>query len=368
MKVWKYLLFLFLCGLSVCVNAQSGKKLVKSLQEGVERSAANTGRAGAVCEARQTVQKLERTVGKKSDEVRRNIIRRGVFSLGQIFREEVERHIRQSIFQVIVPKDGSTRGSGFVFERDGQIWGIVSYHVSGRAGNRLKMRFYKEDGTAVYYFGYVASSGSYGFNGVDAALVSLPQEVKEHVKPLVISQRSAQKNTIVDSFGFPDPDFSPKDYSKNAGRRILDVCGYKIITTLPPAGSGNGACGGPLLNERGEVVGIHSGSFKGTLGFAVDAKTGIDDLFSAMDNQGKVLRPLIFNGIKITDINISENIGLVEIRRDGKTFFSRDFKRYPGSLDYRRLERVIPAKKGDKVFLFLNQGAQEARLEVYEVR
>lgn len=352
MKILACLFFIFLCNFAVCARAQSGKQLVKSLQKAAEKSV-GAARVAAGSEVQHAMRRLEQRVALGAANSR---------------RQEIEKHIRQSIFQVIVPEDGSTRGSGFVFERDGQIWGVVSYHVSGRAGNRLKMRFYREDGTPVLYFGYVEASGSYGFNGVDAALVSLPLEVKEHVRPLVISGESAQKNTMVDSFGFPDSGFRPKDYSKNAGRRILDVCGYKIITTLPPVGRGNGACGGPLLNAQGEVVGIHSGSFQGKLGFAVDAKTAIDDLFLAMENWGKVFKPLVFNGVEITDINISENIGLVEVRRDGKVVFSRDFKQYPGSLDYAHLEKVIPAQKRDKIFLFLQQGAQEVRLEMYEVK
>ena len=115
-------------------------------------------------------------------------------------------------------------------------------------------------------------------------------------------------------------------------------------------------------------MGIHSGSFKGKLGFAVNAKAAIDDLFTAMQNGGRVLKPLVFKGVKIADINITENVGLVEVHRDGKTVFSRDFKHYPGTFNYLRLEQVIPAQTGDKIFLFLQQGVQEVRLEVYEVR
>ncbi len=279
----------------------------------------------------------------------------------------VEKHIRQSIFQVIMPADGSTRGSGFVFEKDGQIWGVVSYHVSGRVGNRLKMRFYGEDGSPVLYWGEVVSSGSYGFNGADAALVLLPQQVKAHARPLVISPQGAQKNSYVDSYGFADPNFLPKDYSKNPHRRILDVCGYKLITTLPPQGRGNGACGGPLLNDKGEVVGIHSGSYQGRLGFAVNAKQAIDDLFLAMQNGGKLSKPLLFNASKIADIDISENIGVVEIKRQGEVVFRRDFKHYPGSLHYERLEQVIPAQAGDEVIMLLQRGALEARMVVFRV-
>ena len=148
----------------------------------------------------------------------------------------------------------------------------------------------------------------------------------------------------------------------------MDLGKYKIITTLPEEGRGPGACGGPLLNAKGEVVGIHSGSYKGKLGFAVNARAAIDDLFTAMENGGKLLKPLMFNGVKIGDINISENIGLVEVRRDGPLVFSRDFKHYPGSFNHTQLEKVIPAQKGDKVFIFIQQGVQEVRMEVYTVR
>ena len=349
-------LVFLLCG-NVSASAQNGKSLVKGLQNAVQKSSSKTAlqSAGqkALAGAQNAARQMERRLLAAAFESR---------------WREVERHIRQSIFQVIMPLDGSTRSSGFVFERDGKIWGVVPYHISGRAGNRLKMRFYLPNATPVYYWGVVKVSGSYGFNGADAALVELPPEVKDHVRPLVISRQGPEKNTFVDSFGFPDPNFWPKDYSKNANRRILDVCGYKIITTLPPEGRGNGACGGPLLNSQGEVVGIHSGSFKGKLGFAVNAKAAIDDLFTAMQNGGRVLKPLVFKGVKIADINITENVGLVEVHRDGKTVFSRDFKHYPGTFNYLRLEQVIPAQTGDKIFLFLQQGVQEVRLEVYEVR
>ena len=359
MKYFVWVLVFFVCG-AVPSYSQVGKQLVRNVVKGAEASAAKGGKTAARAVSRQAVEEARHAT--------RLLERKLLSQAFESRHRQVERTIRQSIFQVIMPLDGSTRSSGFVFERDGEIWGVVPYHISGRVGNRIKMRFYREDGRPVYYFGYVESSGSYGFNGLDAALISLPQEVREHVKPLVISQEGPQKNTFVDSFGFPDPDFWPKDYSKNPNRRILDLGEYKIITTLPEEGRGPGACGGPLLNAKGEVVGIHSGSYKGKLGFAVNARAAIDDLFTAMENGGKLLKPLMFNGVKIGDINISENIGLVEVRRDGPLVFSRDFKHYPGSFNHAQLEKVIPAQKGDKVFIFIQQGVQEVRMEVYTVR
>lgn len=360
----KYLIFLLgfcLCGAGVAQSQPAGKawlqkvqnSLVKTGRSAVGSSAGVVGGGSKMLRQLQSMPNSAERILKASAQAAQTAA--------------VEKHIRQSLFQVIMPADGSTRGSGFVFEWGGKLWGVVSYHVSGRAGNRLKMRFYREDGSSTLYWGEVVASGSYGFNGADAALVLLPPEIKKHAKPLVISQEGAQKNSYVDSYGFPSPDFWPKDYSKNPHRRILDVCGYKIITTLPAQGRGNGACGGPLLNAQGEVVGIHSGSYQGRLGFAVNAKMAIADLFLAMQNGGRVSKPLLFGQNKVGDINISENIGVVEIVRGGKVVFERDFKHYPGSLHFERLEEVIPAQRGDEVHLILQRGALESRMIIFTV-
>ncbi len=209
----------------------------------------------------------------------------------------------------------SRLGSGFVYDDNGHI--ITNHHVvSGGGGNRLDVTF--PDGT-VYRASLIGSDPS-----ADIAVLYVEEVSKEKLLPLSLADSSKVRvGERVAAIG------NPFGLSGSLSTGIVSGVGRQIPTqeeegfTIPdiiqtdaPINPGNS--GGPLLNMRGEVIGINSaiysttGQFAG-VGFAIPSNT-ISQIVPSLITTGSYQHPWL--GVAGRDMTpgIADRLGLDEPR------------------------------------------------------
>jgi S1-C subfamily serine protease len=207
----------------------------------------------------------------------------------------------------------SRLGSGFVYDNNGHI--ITNNHVVS-GGGRLDITFL--DGT-VYRASLIGSDPF-----TDLAVLYLNEVPPEKLVPLPLADSSAirvgeQVAAIGNPFGLSGS--MSAGIISGVGRLIPaqeagDFSIPDVIQTDAPINPGNS--GGPLLNLRGEVIGINSaiysttGQFAG-VGFAIPSNT-IDKVVPSLITAGSFQHPWL--GVAGRDMTpgIADRLGLEEPR------------------------------------------------------
>jgi S1-C subfamily serine protease len=208
----------------------------------------------------------------------------------------------------------SRLGSGFVYDDNGHI--ITNHHVVSGGGNRLDVTF--PDGT-VYRASLIGSDPS-----ADIAVLYVEEVSKEKLFPLSLADSSKVRvgervAAIGNPFGLSGS--LSTGIVSGVGRQIpaQEEEGFTIpdiIQTDAPINPGNS--GGPLLNMRGEVIGINSaiysttGQFAG-VGFAIPSNT-IAQIVPSLITTGSYQHPWL--GVAGRDMTpgIADSLGLDEPR------------------------------------------------------
>ncbi len=208
----------------------------------------------------------------------------------------------------------SRLGSGFVYDDNGHI--ITNYHVVSGGGNRLDVTF--PDGT-VYRASLIGSDPA-----ADIAILYVEGVPKEKLLPLSLADSSKVRvgervAAIGNPFGLSGS--LSTGIVSGVGRQIpaQEEEGFTIpdiIQTDAPINPGNS--GGPLLNMRGEVIGINSaiysttGQFAG-VGFAIPSNT-IAQVVPSLITTGSYQHPWL--GVAGRDMTpgIAELLGIDEPR------------------------------------------------------
>jgi S1-C subfamily serine protease len=207
----------------------------------------------------------------------------------------------------------SRLGSGFVYDTNGHI--ITNNHVVS-GGGRLDVTF--PDGT-VYRASLIGSDPF-----TDLAVLYLEDVPPEKLVPLPLADSSAirvgeQVAAIGNPFGLSGS--MSAGIVSGLGRLIPaqeagDFSIPDVIQTDAPINPGNS--GGPLLNMRGEVIGINSAIFSTTgqfagVGFAIPSNT-IDKVVPSLITSGSFRHPWL--GVAGSDMTpgIADRLGLEEPR------------------------------------------------------
>jgi S1-C subfamily serine protease len=208
----------------------------------------------------------------------------------------------------------SRLGSGFVYDDNGHI--ITNHHVVSGGGNRLDVTF--QDGS-VYRASLIGSDPS-----ADIAVLYVKEVSKEKLLPLSLADSSKVRvgervAAIGNPFGLSGS--MSTGIVSGVGRQIpaQEDDGFTIpdiIQTDAPINPGNS--GGPLLNMRGEVIGINSAIFSTTgqfagVGFAIPSKT-IAQVVPPLITTGSYRHPWL--GVAGMDMTpgIASRLGLDEPR------------------------------------------------------
>jgi S1-C subfamily serine protease len=208
----------------------------------------------------------------------------------------------------------SRLGSGFVYDDNGHI--ITNHHVVSGGGNRLDVTF--PDGS-VYRASLIGSDPS-----ADIAVLYVQGVPKEKLLSLSLADSSKVRvgervAAIGNPFGLSGS--LSTGIVSGVGRQIpaQEDQGFTIpdiIQTDAPINPGNS--GGPLLNMRGEVIGINSaiysttGQFAG-VGFAIPSNT-ISQIVPSLIATGSYQHPWL--GVAGMDMTpgIADHLGLNEPR------------------------------------------------------
>lgn len=257
---------------------------------------------------------------------------------------QVERHIHQSVVEVFRSGMADFMGSGFVVRSSsGKLYAVASYHVVGRAGNKVDLHMYDKDGKMVVYKDLaVARAGAYGINSVDAAIIALPQEAQNHTRPLEVAPFSPNAGNMLVVWG---RSYFETKISKRDQLQVRLAQDMKIVMNRPGVSEKfNGLCGSPLLNEQGKVVGIYSGHNPNTrLVYAVNAQKALDILIGSYE-KGEDLPITNFKVFGKTELQlrIDESIGwITHFDRYGSLLNKVYLPKYAGPFDPEHIEQLF---------------------------
>jgi S1-C subfamily serine protease len=228
--------------------------------------------------------------------------------------QKVEKSVVQITDSSEINVFESRLGSGFVYDDNGHI--ITNHHVVSGGGNRLDVTF--PDGT-VYRASLIGSDPA-----ADIAILYVEGAPKEKLLPLSLADSSKVRvgervAAIGNPFGLSGS--MSTGIVSGVGRQIpaQEEEGFTIpdiIQTDAPINPGNS--GGPVLNMRGEVIGINSaiysttGQFAG-VGFAIPSNT-IAQVVPSLITIGSYQHPWL--GVAGRDMTpgIAELLGIDEPR------------------------------------------------------
>jgi S1-C subfamily serine protease len=242
---------------------------------------------------------------------------------------ELYSKVKQSVVTVnaanITDPSNSTSGSGFIYDNDGHILTTISAVEANIQGD-IHITF--SDGTI--HRAKVIGDDRFS----DLAVLQVQAVSKGKLVPLPISNSSElrvgeQAITIASPFGIPGlltegiisglGVLLPSDEERGGGRRGTEDVSYSIpdsiVTDVP---TNPGSTGGPLLNARGEVIGINSAIFSSSgefagISFAVPSNT-ITKVVPSLITTGSYMHPEIgITGVDIT-AEIAKAMGLQEVR------------------------------------------------------
>lgn len=223
-----------------------------------------------------------------------------------------------------------------------QLWGVTAAHVA----NQLSVRpgIVTQKGIIPIQ---VAIQGSPDMT--DIALFPIPGELAPYVHPLTLAKQSPAAGTVTHSFGY-----FHNGFHLVSNRRVLESTPSRLITSLEfKTKDRGGACGGPLLNEQNQVVGVHIGSSSSKkISYAVPVEH-IYKLLAAYHNRGKFMQPLLFKGKKLGEINVNEALVAVQARYRGRTTVNMFTQHQENLINYSHLETLLPPGPIDELYLYI---------------
>lgn len=256
--------------------------------------------------------------------------------------------------------NNNLRASGFVISENYQgktyLWGVSAAHYHfetpaleetprGRAKN-VKVSAQGNDQTS------------------DLVLFPIPEKVAHLFTPLTLATELPQRGDVLHSIGF----FQNK-FQHEVGRTVYEVNPYSMTTKIATNPMELhyrriGACGGPILNDKNEVVGVHTGSSSGaSVGYAIPV-TQLHRLLNAY-HTGQDKTPIKIAQETVGMLDVTENLEYIEVWhhnqlkivlpfRKGINYDDLDTFLYPATMDKVRLiVRKTPLTNKGKTHRFI---------------
>lgn len=209
-----------------------------------------------------------------------------------------------------IPQNNVALGSGFVYDKEGRI--ITNHHVVSDV-KEVDVRFVDGD----TYTAKVVGKDPYSDIGI--LQITDPEYFKKGVTPLKIANSSEiqvgeQIIAIGNPFGLSGT--LTTGVISQIGRLLPnDVTGYSIANTIQTDAAINpGNSGGPLLNMKGEVVGMNTAIFSNTgvysgVGFAIPSNMLLKEI-PVLIEIGSYTHPWLGFTAKDLSPDIAEGLGL----------------------------------------------------------
>lgn len=267
----------------------------------------------------------------------------------------VERDIHRYTLQVL-DRTGGIKATAFLFSFDflGKTdrWIAVTSHAVAK-GNIVRLRFVNAQGAWETATLPVEVSGN--VQRIDMSLVKLPEDSKfSHLKTLHWASQPPPTGQVVDSYGYSGQFLVEESRIKKIkSRKIIDVNDIKLTTDFKfPYGESGGACGSPLINRSGEVVGMHCGSWNGEKSFAI-TRTGVELLLRA-HYTGHAYVPLKIYGEEVGLLDADEALYKITVLRGNRLVKNTTLSSMLQPPDSEHLEKFFSFKSGDVVTLFVS--------------
>jgi S1-C subfamily serine protease len=209
-----------------------------------------------------------------------------------------------------IPQNNVALGSGFVYDHEGRV--ITNYHVVSDV-KEVDVTFVDGD----TYTANVVGKDPYSDIGI--LQITDPEFFKKGVEPLRIANSSEiqvgeQIIAIGNPFGLSGT--LTTGVISQIGRLLPnDVTGYSIANTIQTDAAINpGNSGGPLLNMKGEVIGMNTAIFSNTgvysgVGFAVPSNMLLKEI-PVLIQKGSYIHPWLGFTAKDLSPDIAESLGL----------------------------------------------------------
>jgi len=222
----------------------------------------------------------------------------GIYTVSNAQLNQIYNQTRESVVLIVVTiPSGKAQGSGFVYDRQGRI--ITNNHVVEGA-SQITVTFI--DGTA----SKATVVGRDPYSDMAVIKVDVPAD---KLKPVRLGMSSALVvGDYVVAIGNPYglADSMTLGIVSAVGREMNTTGSYKIVDVIQTDAAINpGNSGGPLLNLRGEVVGINTAILSETnqfsgIGFAIPSDTIIREIGSLIQT-GSYAHPLLgISGMDLT--------------------------------------------------------------------
>ncbi len=224
-----------------------------------------------------------------------------------------------------------------------QLWGVSATHYG-----------YEQPAIPATRFSYAPLTFSAQGNekANDVSVFPIPQELTGTFKPLKLASHAPQVGEELYSLSFFDKQFQ---YSPN--RTVLEVSPQRIIVSGDIASEicREGECGSPLINQKGEVVGMIVGvSYSKQIGYALPVQN-IHDILTALHRQGRLYKPVLINGREIMQLNINEAITQITITYSDNTRATRFVYHNEKDLDFAHLETFMDFSQAEEITLVVEK-------------
>ncbi len=222
------------------------------------------------------------------------------------------------------------------------VWGVTAAHY-GFMQPAIKTAFLKYTPVSIQV------RGNPGAN--DVLVFGLPEEVVPQLTPLPLAKESVQAGEELCSLGYFD-----KELQYEPHRIVQEVAPMRVVTSLriDPGIDREGACGGPVLNQRGEVVGMHVGSSASKReGYVVPVEQIRQAL--AVLHAGDKKTSLLFQGQELYQLSIEEAITKIEFFYQHQPVYSFLTYHREKELDYAHLEKFLPKEPVDQMVIYIDQ-------------
>ncbi len=263
----------------------------------------------------------------------------------------VPAQVRSAVFPLrdrsFLSQIAGISGSAFALEEEYQgqryVWGVSAAHY-GFVKPAVKKAFWKYTPVTVLARGNSEAN--------DILLFAIPEHIAKNVTPLRLADKPATVGEELYSVGLFDKAFQ---YEPN--RIVQEVSPLRIVTslTVDPEIRREGACGGPVLNQEGEVVGIHIGSSLHKQQGYVASLQNIRQALRALHHNGEAKTRLLFQGKELYQLNIDEAILRIEFYKEDKLVRSVFTYHIEKEIDYAHLEKHLAGEDADLMVLTISK-------------
>lgn len=261
------------------------------------------------------------------------------------------------IVQIKLPNHRDVIGTGFLFEKNGQLFVGMANHIGGKEGSIRKVQVFSSNGVPQEYLVTIGASGNSGWHAADISIARLPYSaLKQGAIPLTLGY--VNMDLPVYSLGYTSGALGQYDLLPLVGKfSVAEGYGLQSSRELIFGESAeepflfSGYCGSPVLqqhNGQWQVVGVYVGACvvpgrpEKNKSFAVNISKAMPFLLDAyFHHKLPDSRSLFFKGWPVGRLAWQECVSAIQVVRNGEVVFERRLRNYTGPYSDERSEMAL---------------------------